>query len=198
MSEILYKHARRQLEPGDVLLWRGTGFFSSVIRWRTGSEYSHASLVDVDRGRVWIVESREGRGLQHVPLSNVLLRNPSIAWFRHVAPESSSTTLGRLDRDAAVQYAIERVGAPEAGEYDYAAIVRIWRTLWPWARQLSAVDGASLPRGAICSALVAAACRAGGRDLVPFREDRVTTPGDLARTGLLVYRGDLVLGKAAA
>lgn len=190
MTPVLLDYAKHRdlIAPADVLLWKGKGLVSRIIGWRTGSEWSHASLADVNRGRVWLFESREGVGIRHVPLSAVLAMG-TVSWFTHAVPDTGAGDVRRLEREAAIEYCIARVGE----RYDWGGILRIARATWPWGKALSPADGEELPRGkgAICSAFVSAALRAGGRDLVAQRADRVTTPGDLSRSGLLVYRGDL-------
>lgn len=194
-----YSAQRDRLEPGDVLLWTGSGFVSRFIMWRTEGDFSHASLVDVDRGRVWTFESHLQSGVRHVPLSNLIRHGAEVAWFTHVSPHGQNGKLDStghatydirpLDRDALVQWVIDRVADP----YDGGAIVRFLRLLWPWTRfRLTRDDDAELPRRAICSALVSGAVRAGGRDLVPNLEDRMTSPADLERSALLRYMGHLV------
>lgn len=39
-----------QLDTGDVLLFSGNGFFSSLVKWATGSRWSHVGVVVRQRG----------------------------------------------------------------------------------------------------------------------------------------------------
>ncbi len=43
-----YKEIRSSLKTGDIVLFSGSGFVSSMIKWFTGSKYSHVGLVIVD------------------------------------------------------------------------------------------------------------------------------------------------------
>ena len=40
-----YRAVRQEFRDGDVLLFRGRGFSSLIIRWLTRSPYSHVGLV---------------------------------------------------------------------------------------------------------------------------------------------------------
>lgn len=55
-------------ENSRVLLYRGRGLVSSLIRWQTRSPYTHAAILMPD-GRV--IESREGKGVQIVEAPKV-------------------------------------------------------------------------------------------------------------------------------
>lgn len=196
---VRWPEVRHALQPGDVLLFEGRGLASAVIRWRTGSYRTHAGIVETADGesgrRVLVIHSREWRGVLVEPVSSLLARGERVAWFRHVAAagipaegDGGAWDVAPLDRPAIVAWAWDRVGDP----YAWSAIGRFARSLWPWARPLSPVDGTPLPRRAICSAFVAGAVFAGGRDLVPNRAEAVTSPGDLEASGLLLYAGELV------
>lgn len=188
-TPVNYKsYARALIKTGDVFLFDGRSWFSRAIRRMTGSYRSHAALAVVALGRVWIVESREFIGVRIIPLSNLLRDGANVGWYQHVARRGVKG-MPPLDTDALSAWCVERVG----DKYAYAAIARIVAAILPWRRVLSPVDGEPLPRRAICSAFVAAAIRVGGRDLVPSRADAVTTPGDIERSGLLAYAGELVL-----
>lgn len=193
--------ARSRVKPGDVLLFEGRGVASAAIRWRTGSYRTHAGLVDVvETGgelgrRVLCLHSREWRGVLVEPVSTLLRRGERVAWFRHVGAagvpadgDGGAWELPPVDRERIVAWAWDRVGDP----YGWGAIARFARSLSPWALPLSPVDGAPLPRRLVCSAFVAGAVLAGGRDLVPNLAEVVTSPGELETSALLAYEGELV------
>lgn len=41
----LYERSRTMMLTGDIIAFSGKGTFSELIKWRTGSEYSHVGLV---------------------------------------------------------------------------------------------------------------------------------------------------------
>lgn len=80
-----YRSARRHIKTGDILGFRGRGFLSSVVQWRTSSPYSHVEVA------VWIVDrlctfgAVHGRGVYPVPLSRKLRDySGSVEWWELV------------------------------------------------------------------------------------------------------------------
>lgn len=80
------------LQPGDVLLYSGSGFFSRLIQMKTWSRYSHVEVYDDDAE---CVASRDGIGVGRYPLRvdglRVILRPlptfdpvPARVWFATV------------------------------------------------------------------------------------------------------------------
>lgn len=56
------------IRDGDVLAFHRRGLWSALIRKWTESPISHVGFAFNLRGRVWVVEAQEGRGVQVVPL----------------------------------------------------------------------------------------------------------------------------------
>ena len=54
-----------RLQPGDVLLYRGGGLFSQLIRIKTWSRFSHVEIYDGDG---WSWASRNGIGVNRYPV----------------------------------------------------------------------------------------------------------------------------------
>ena len=69
-----YKKFRDSIEPGDLLLCWGSGWFSKMIQKGTKSPWSHVGFVmklqEIDR--VMVLESVEPLGVRAVPLSKYL------------------------------------------------------------------------------------------------------------------------------
>ena len=70
-----YKSVRGALHSGDILLCSGSGWFSKMIQYATGSIWSHVGFVmRLDKiDRVMVLESVEPLGVRTVPLSKYLL-----------------------------------------------------------------------------------------------------------------------------
>lgn len=70
------------LQPGDVLIYSGTGFFSRLIKFKTASEWTHAAVY-IGGGKQR--EFKEGAGPQEVELrlKNLsLIRRSHCVWSR--------------------------------------------------------------------------------------------------------------------
>lgn len=189
---MLYTEARDRIQDGDVLLFEAKGRVSQVISWATRSRYSHAAMAVWIKGRLMVAESREFRGCRLVPLS-AALEDAHAAWF-------TMMPWGTVDRERVADAALARLGQP----YGWLHLVRIALSKLPtkllrlipyvgkWipaGRQWSEDDQEPSGPRMICSEYVAHCYRAGGADLVPRLADRDTTPGDLARSALLGWRG---------
>jgi len=176
---VCYTTARSKIRDGDLLLFRPRrGLFGRLIAKAGRSEYSHAGMAAWWRRRLMCLETIQGRGGRAVLLSNVVASSPGrIDVYAAGEP---------FDRTAAVEAMIEITGR----RYGWWSLVRTAVIHLPVARLFvrpntdDAADG-SLP---VCSQAVARAVRAGGVDPVPNLADRLTEPGDLARSVFFRYR----------
>ena len=81
---MLYDAARAEIRSGDLLAWRGTSFLGRLVRAVTGGSWSHVGIAWWYRGRLLVLEAKEGRG--------VSIRNASHALpFDHVSTGLSWT-----------------------------------------------------------------------------------------------------------
>jgi hypothetical protein len=123
-----YADLRPELRTGDLLLCSGTGWFSRMIQFATGSEWSHVAVVVrlevIDR--VMLLESLEPVGVRAVPLTKYLRDydsqgNPypgKICFARHRDFEARATPDG-LEKLG--HYAVDQLGYP----YDNYEIAKI-------------------------------------------------------------------------
>lgn len=197
MSPISYTAARASLQSGDLILFRGRKFWSRLITLRTASIYTHVGIVvrltSGNTERVFMVESKEWRGVQMLPLSSVIASEGQADWF---ALADAHTLYGgdgltrTISRDAVIDYSLSRVGKRYAS---------VWQFLRSWgvvsrglADRFGLADDVDADRQ-FCSefvlnALTSAGMPAGG--MVAAR----TSPGELATEfpQYLVHRGRLV------
>lgn len=144
---------------GAVLLFRGRGFVSRLIRWQTRSCYSHAALLLPD-GRV--VESWQGAGVRITRLED---------WQDVDVFDVAGMTPAQWER--AIAFALRQVGHG----YDYWAIVRfISRERMPENNRW------------FCSELVFAAIEDGGVRLLERIKAWAVSPGELRVSPLLIQR----------
>lgn len=206
-----YCRARGRIRDGDLLLFRrGPGLAHRLIASSGRSPYVHAALAawwGEDLMCLEMLQFRDGRA---VCLSGQVRRAPG-CWDVY---ETDPGRRHRFDRAAAVR-AMRRLTGTRYGWWN---VVRVGLTRLPLLRWLiepvtddrangapaagpgrkgprtgapSAPDPAAVPP-MFCSQAVAWACRAGGVDPVPNLPDRLTEPGDLARSPLFRYRFTLV------
>ncbi|MGJ8529379.1 hypothetical protein [Maritalea sp.] len=65
-----YAEARSKIQTGDLLAWRGNGFWSWLIRHTTGGAHTHVGVAWWFRKRLFVLEAKEGVGVQLRALSN--------------------------------------------------------------------------------------------------------------------------------
>ena len=78
---VKYAQARDQIKNGDVLMYKGRGLVSSVIRWVTHSPYSHAALAAWWNQRLMVMEAK-GQGVIVNPTSRSIRHyRGDVEWF---------------------------------------------------------------------------------------------------------------------
>ncbi|OFV82504.1 MAG: hypothetical protein A2Y78_15185 [Acidobacteria bacterium RBG_13_68_16] len=158
-----YGSARRDFHLGDVLLFRGRGLSSQLIRILTHSPYSHVGLVFPYQGRVFCVEA-VGVGVRLILMSEVMRRyHGGIDYYEvpRAAPDQ---------RDGAIGFCFQQLGKL----YDRPGIFRFLIAIL-----LNRKPAVRADQAWFCSELVAAAYRAQGLALAPVSA-AYTSPADLA------------------
>jgi hypothetical protein len=169
-----YEQARDQIHDGDVLLYRGRSLASRVIRWATGSPYSHAGLAVWWNRRLMVLEAVE-KGVVVTPLSsNVRGYHGDVEWF------TSTEAITPEERQRIVEVAQKELGK------EYAT----WKAVLLGLRRLLGLgidrrDSVRRERKLFCSLYVAAVYNAIGRDLTKGISDSFTSPADIARSPFL-------------
>ena len=108
-----YDEARSSIRSGDLLAWRGEGFVGRLIRHWTGASWSHVGIAWRFRGRVFVLEAREGSGVGLRAVSNCLP-------FDHIGADSHWS-------EDVESFALEHLGKP----YSYPDFVRAGLGLRP-------------------------------------------------------------------
>src|SRR5688500_20257335 len=67
----VYTQIRGRIRTGDILLFQGTSPLSRLIRWGSGSEYSHAGFAAWWDGRLLVFQA-SGRGAEVLPASSAV------------------------------------------------------------------------------------------------------------------------------
>lgn len=171
------------------MLFRGTGPVARAIQWGGRSQYSHAALLSRWNGRWLVAEVREWYGGRIVTLASQVERySGAIDYF---APNKDM--LLRWSPEVATKYMRDLAGC----DYGYlavlsAAIRHLPLLRWLVKPRLEVIDRLYSPP--YCSQAVAMAAKFAGCDPCPELDDRLTEPGDLARSLLWGYAATLVKG----
>ena len=178
-SQLPYPEARKLIQTGDVLLFRGTSAVSRIIRWGSRSSYSHAGLAAWWGDRL-IVFQAVGHGAQVVPVSSAVdAYDGQVDWF---TPRPGVT----VDPEQLITHAVTMLGRA----YAFNGVLDLmWRMALRRFRGLR--DARDDPKELFCSQYVSYCYRKAGVDLVQGTDDASTSPGDLATSGMLVMKGVL-------
>lgn len=181
-----YSAARKKIRSGDLLLFRRRhGLVGKLISVAGRSEYCHAAMAAWWNGRLMCLETVQGRGGRAVLLSTLVAENSGqIDVFR------ANANRRRFDRQAAVDGMLESTGR----RYGWWSLLKAALVHLPVFRFLVLPDTNDAANGSLpfCSQAVSRACRCGGVDPVPNLADRLTEPGDLARSAFFGYRFTLL------
>lgn len=176
-----YAEARREIRDGDLLLFRPRGILCRALAVAGRSKYTHAAMAGWWGDRLMNVEMTSGGGRAQL-LSNIVVRWPGV-----IDVYEANAARRRFSRKKALAAMIAVTGKP----YGRWNLFRASIYHLPLVRFLASPDANDLETTAwppFCSQAVAMACRAGGVDPVPELADRLTEPGDLARTTFFKYR----------
>lgn len=180
-----YDLVRPKLLDGMLCLYRphGIGLVSHLIA--LGSGYSHATMIGRWGETVMLLETLQFYGGRAVTLSS------------QVDAESGHWDVFDIahpayDRAMALEYMRRFAGQP----YGWVNILYASARHLPWIREIvkdPGLDNKMTSYPPHCSHACAEAIRLGGGvDLVEHRQDRLTEPGDLAKSPLTKYLFTLV------
>lgn len=179
-KEIQYGEIRKEIQNGDVLLYKGKGIASYCIKKFTHSEYSHAGLAVWWNERLMVMEA-VGKGVVVAPLStNVEHYHGDVELFR------SKQEICADKRVKLIQCAQEELGKSFSQLGVLLIGFRIFLKL-PFNKD----DTIYTSKRLFCSFYVASAYNQIELDLKPNRSDNFTTPDDIAHSPLLEFSGVL-------
>lgn len=176
-----YGEARRWIRDADLLLFRPRGRLSRLIAVAGRSQYVHAAMAGWWRDRLMCVEMVYGGGRAQL-LSNLVAQWPGTIDVYAVAAKPP-----RFSRRRAVEAMIGITGK----RYGWLNLSRAALLHLPLVRFMVHPDDSDPKTSDLppfCSQAVSMALRAGGADPVPNLADRLTEPGDLARSPFFAYR----------
>ena len=170
---------------GDLLLFRRNGLLSRLIGVAGRSRYTHAARAVWWDDTLFCCEVRELKGGRAVTLESQVRRN---AGRIDVFETNPSRRWVHYDRRGAVRYMRRLAGC----DYGYLSVFRAalrHLPLWRCLIRPDMNDKKKTSEPPFCSQACAMADRLGGGvDPVPHLADRLTEPGDLARSPFYRYR----------
>lgn len=117
-----YKTIRENIQSGDLVFCSGYSRFSRLIKWFTGSTFSHCAMVYrlTDLDRVLIFESGRKGGVHLTPLSYYVKKyDGKVVWAK------VSSKVDREDLNKAFVYGFEQLTKP----YDRGELWRIFKRI---------------------------------------------------------------------
>lgn len=175
------KDVAPQIRDNDLLLFRRRGLIATAGR----SIYSHAAKAIWWDSTLFCVEVREWFGGRAVTLASQIRRNPDRIDLFRTNPDNRWPNYNPF---AAARYMINLAGS----DYGYASVISAAMLHLPFVRLFvkpDMQDDAIDHRPPYCSQACSMADRIGGLvDPTPYLADRLTEPGDLARSPLYQYQ----------
>lgn len=177
----VYTQIRGRIRTGDILLFQGTSPLSRLIRWGSGSEYSHAGFAAWWDGRLLVFQA-SGRGAEVLPASSAVdAYDGQVDWFA-LKDEHQR----RIDAHLLVTTAVTLLGR----SYSRLGLVQLMARM-VGGRFRGLPDPKACPNAVFCSQYVSYCYRRAGLDLVEGTDDGSTSPADLAASPFLLRRGVL-------
>lgn len=181
-NPVVYKKIREDINDGDVLLFKGHGIISAIIKWKTKSEYSHAGIVAWWNDRLMVLEA-VGKGVVARPISYDLEKYKHAIDYYRLKKEVSITDQKRTQM---VIFAQEQLGK----EYNHFQIFVFFIKLL-FGMKLSKSDKTNNYNTYFCSQYVASIYARNGYDLAVEQSDSYTSPDNIRQSDKLEFVGTL-------
>jgi uncharacterized protein YycO len=166
-----YDQIRAAIKDGDILLYKGSGFFSDLIKRFTKSEYSHAGVVSWWHNRLMVLEA-VGRGVVATPISeNISKYHGEVIWCVYRVGIPYDTRISML------YWAQLQLGK----EYSEWKLVKFGLKIL-FKRKLDQDDRWRKSNKLFCSQYVSQMYNVGGLDLKENLSDEFTSPDDIAKS----------------
>ena len=182
---MLYSQAEKLIKDADVLAFRGSHFFSKLIKLRTLARVSHVGFALRILDRLCVLEAVEGVGVRLFPLDKHLNRGARVDWYQ------LDDTHYAVSRDKVIRFVLYVWGAEYA---KWSQFLRSWGFL---SRRIADFWGLSMDMDEgrwFCSELVMAGLRDGGYTGEGYeRESAATSPAEIIELPCLRRMGRLDL-----
>ena len=210
MILVPYHEAMNHIQEADVLLVRGKGLISWLIKRYGSGVHSHAAMAHWDGDNLECVEFREFRGGRSVSMKTQVESHPdNIDVFRPMHrirysdfscwPENSENRSVKVEfKNEEHEATFEEATAKEVTDtmleltglpYGWKNFVKLGKHYLPFCRLAPQNIKDEEPNEVfVCSTAVTYAYRKNYIDPVPYLADSATTPADLARSPLFRYQ----------
>lgn len=175
---VIYSDVRSDIKDGDILMYKGKGFVSWVVKTVTRSAYSHAGVAVWWNRRLMVIEA-VGEGVVIAPLSrNVAEYHGEVEWYNYFKD------IDQDQRDKMILYAQKELGK----KYDMKGVIGLGiKTLLRIKPDITKKK----PNQLFCSQYVANIYSAVGLDLDIKNSDLSTSPDDILISDRTVFKGIL-------
>ena len=189
MNIIPYSEALPLIQEADILLFRGKGIISWLIKRYGSGVHSHVGIAHWDNGNLQCVEFREFKGGRSVSLKTQVDNSPfGIDVFRaakRVDYENDSYVLDDSTKFKITTIMLKLTGLP----YGWKNIWKLFKHYLPFCRLAPQnIKDNNATKIFVCSTAAAYAYRISYIDPVPYLADSAVTPSDLARSSLFQYQ----------
>ena len=189
MNIIPYSEALPLIQEADILLFRGKGIISWLIKRYGSGVHSHVGIALWDNGNLQCVEFREFKGGRSVSLKTQVDNSPfGIDVFRaakRVDYENDSYVLDDTTKFKITSIMLKLTGLP----YGWKNIWKLFKHYLPFCRLAPQnIKDNNATKIFVCSTAAAYAYRTSYIDPVPYLADSAVTPSDLARSSLFQYQ----------
>lgn len=173
-----YEDIRLRIKDGDVLMFKGRYFISSIIKWLSRSRYSHAGIVAKWNDRLMVMEA-DSKGVIVSRISSKVRKYRGKVEWRTCNREISDG-----DRRKMIDFAQEELGK----EFARWKALRLGLMVF-FKMKVSQDDKFARKNKLICSEYVASIYNQAGIDLAEGKADQFTSPENIAHSGLLTKMG---------
>jgi hypothetical protein len=189
MLLIPYSEALSQIKEADVLLFRGKGFISWLIKRYGSGVHSHAAMAHWDDDTLECVEFREFKGGRVVSLKGQVETHPdNIDVFRAASLIKFDDRAHEFTEEVSnniTDIMLQNTGLP----YGWKNFWKLGKHYLPFFRLAEQNIKDDDPTEVfVCSTAVVYAYRKAYLDPVPYLADAAVTPADLARSCLFEYK----------
>lgn len=175
----------QSIRDGDLLLFRGQGLVSRLIRVAGRSEYTHAARAIWWDNLLFCCEVRELKGGRAVTLESQVRKFPGQIDVFETNPGRRWVHYNRRE----AMRCMRRLAGCDYGYFGVLMAALLHLPLWRCLVRPDLNDHKMTSQPPFCSEACAHADRIGGKvDPVPHLADRVTEPADLARSPFYRYR----------